>query len=100
MTPQSPLGDLDGEIQRFGRAIRRRYRLGRLRIAQAALIAVLAYFATDSLLAVAWFGGILLSGAIEAVVGRRARDADDPVAWRRPAAAAQLLSALAFCMIA
>jgi signal transduction histidine kinase/AmiR/NasT family two-component response regulator len=100
MTLLSPLCNVADETQRFGRSIRHRYRFGKLRLAQAGLIAVLAWVATRDPLSAVWFAAVAVSGLAEYAVNRRAHGAADLARWRRPVVLTQLLSALSFCAIA
>jgi signal transduction histidine kinase/AmiR/NasT family two-component response regulator len=83
----------------FARVLRRRLKASRVRALQALLIATLAWLATRDVLPIVWCVATIASGLLEAAVSVIALRMETARAWRRAAAASQLVSSVTFSAI-
>jgi signal transduction histidine kinase/AmiR/NasT family two-component response regulator len=90
----------DDEYSRFSRVLRGRAKARRSRVAEAALIGVLAWLTTHTLLVAGWFAVAVAAGVLEGFVSRRALAAPLAPGRRLQAALSLALSAASFAAIA
>ncbi|WP_296599161.1 ATP-binding protein [Phenylobacterium sp.] len=90
----------DDEDHRFARVLRGRAKARKSRAIEAATIAALVWLATHSPLVAPWFAAALGSGALEALLGRRAQASPSDPGRRGWAAFSLALSAAIYASIA
>jgi signal transduction histidine kinase len=90
----------DDDYNRFCRVLRRRAKARRNRVAEAALIGVLAWLATRSPLVAGWFAATVAAGVLEGFLGRRALASPLAAGRRMQAAWSLALSAASFAAVA